>query len=79
MGKESTHTPGTVLAIPSGALNHVAKLASRKPFLNYEGVDKIYPDHANALCKASLAPPNFPAMGDLWRNQIEKLDIENEK
>ena len=39
--KESTHTPGTLCAIPSGVLNRLAKLTSRKPSIRYEGVDKI--------------------------------------
>ena len=64
--KESTYTPGTLRAIPSGDINRLAKLTSRKPFLRSEGVDKVYPDHANALRKAGLAPPDFPTMGDLW-------------
>ena len=63
VGKESTHTPGTLHAIPSGVLNRLTKLTSRKPPLHYEGVDKIYPNHANALREADFAPPNFPTMG----------------
>ena len=60
VGKESTHTPGTLRAIPSGVLNRLAKLTSRKPSIQAEAVDTIYPDHANALRKAGLAPPVFP-------------------
>ena len=69
VGKESTHTPSTLRTIPSGVLNRLAKLTSRKPSILSEGVDKIYPDHANALRKAGLAPPNFLTMGDLWSKQ----------
>ena len=79
VGKESTHTPGTLRAIPSGVLNRLAKLTSLKPSLNSEGVDEVYPDHANALHKAGLAPSDFPTMGDLWKMQDENLNIENEK
>ena len=79
VGKESIHTPGNLRAIPSGVFNRLAKLTSRKPSLHSEGVDKVYPDHANALRKAGLAPPDFPTMGDLWKMQDEKLEIENEK
>ena len=64
-GKEGTHTPGTLRAIPSGVLNRLAKLTSRNPSMNSEGVDKIYPDHTNALRKAGLTPPNFSTMGDI--------------
>ena len=79
VGKESTQTPGTLSAIPAGFLNRLAKLTLRNPSLHSEGVDIVYPDHANALCKAGLAPPYFPTMGYLWKMQDEKLDIENEK
>ena len=79
VSKESTHKPGTLRAIPLGVLNRLAKLTSRKPSLHSEGVDEIYPDHANILRKASLASPNLPIMGDLLRKQDEKLDMENEK
>ena len=79
VGKESTHTPGTLRAIPSGVLNRLAKITSRKPSIHYESVDKIYPDHANALRKAGLAPPNFPTMGDLWRKQDEKVEMKKEQ
>ena len=79
IGKESTHTPSTLRAIPSGVLNRLAKITSRKPSLHSEGADKVYPDNANSLRKAGLAPPDFPTMGDLRKIQDEKLDIENEK
>ena len=76
--KESTHIPGTLRAIPSGFLNLLTQITSRKPLINYEGVDKIYPKHVNALHKAGLTPPNFPTMGYLWSKQDEKVDIEKE-
>ena len=78
VGKEITHTPGTLCAIPSRVLNRLAKLTPRKTSIHSEGVDKIYPNHANALCKAGLTPPNFLTMGDLWSKQDEKVDIEKE-
>ena len=65
VGKETTHTPGTLRAIPSRVLNRLAKLNSRNPSLHSEGVDKVFPDYVNALRKACLAPPDFPTMGDL--------------
>ena len=77
--RDSTRTPGTLLAIPSGILNRLDKLTSRNPSIRAEAVDKIYPDHANALLKAGLAPPVLPTMGYLWRNQDEKVDNENER
>ena len=69
--KESTHTPGNIRGIPSGVLNLLAKLTSRKLSINSDGLNKIYPNHVNALCKTGLAPPNFPKMGNLWSKQAE--------
>ena len=69
VGKESTHTPGTLRAIPSGDLNRLAKPTSRKPSIHSEGVEKIYPKHGNTLRKAVLTPYNLPTMGYLWSNQ----------
>ena len=74
--KESTHRPGTLRAFPLGVLNRLDKLTSRKTSIHFEGVDKIYPDHVNALRKAGLVPPNFLTMGDLWRKQDAKVDME---
>ena len=76
VGKESTHASGTLHVIPSGVLNRLSKLTPRKTSIHSKGVDKIYPDHANALCKAGLTPLNFPTMGYLWSKQDEIADIE---
>ena len=62
VSKEITHTPGNIRAIPSGVLNHLAELASRKPSFQAEVVDTIYPAQSNALRKEVLAPPIFPTM-----------------
>ena len=69
VGKEINLTPGNICAIPSGVMNFLVKLTSQKPSLHSERVDKIYPNHANALREAGFAPPNFPTMGELWINQ----------
>ena len=76
VGKESTHTPGTLRVIPSGVLKHRSEITSRNPSIHAEAVDKIYPAHAKALRKAGLAPPVSPTMGYLWRKQDEKVDTE---
>ena len=79
VGQESTHTPGTFRVIPSRVLNSLAKLTLRNPSIHSEAVDKIYPAHANNICKAGLVPPIFPTMGYLWRNQDEKVENEKEQ
>ena len=75
----STHTPSTLRAILSGFLNQVAKLITRKPSFHLDGIDKIYPNHANAILKAGLASPNFPSMGDVWSKQDERVDTKKEQ
>ena len=79
VGKESTHTPGTLRAIPSRVFNRLEKLTSTKPSIQAAAVDTIYPAHANALRKAGLAPPIFPTMGELWEKQDEKLEKNKER
>ena len=78
-GKGSTHTPGTLREISLGFLYRLAKTTPQKTSLHSEGVEKVYPDHANNLREAGLARPNLPTMGDLWKIQDENMDIENEK
>ena len=41
VGKESTNTPCTLRAIPSGVLNGLTKLTSRNPSIHSEALDKI--------------------------------------
>ena len=65
VGKEITHTPSDLCAIPSGVLNRLANFTSQKTSLRSEGVDKINPNHANALRKTVLTPYNLPTIGDL--------------
>ena len=79
IGNESTHTPVTLRVIPSGVMNRLDKITSQKPSLHSEGVEKVCHDHANTLREACIAPPNFLTMGDLWKIQNYRLDIENEK
>ena len=66
VGKESTHTPGTLRAIPSGVFNRLTKITSRKPSILAAAVDSIYWAHANALRTAGRSPLFFPTMRELW-------------
>ena len=65
--------------IPSIVFNRLPKLTSRKPSIQAEAVDTIYPDHVNALRKAGIARTVFPTMGYLWRKQDEKAEKEKER
>ena len=64
IGKWSTHTTGTLHAIPSGVLNCLEKITSRKTIFQSEMVDNVYLDHVNNIRKAGLAPPISPTMGE---------------
>ena len=77
--KGSTHTPGYLIAIPLGLLNHLSNLNTRKTNFNYERVDNVYPKHANALQGAGLEPPIFPTMGEFWKGQHEKWILKKKK
>ena len=57
--------------IPSGLLNRLAKLTSRKPNFHSERVDNVYPDPANALREAEPAHLIFSTMGEWWKGQDE--------
>ena len=61
------------------SLRTLFKITSQKPYFHSERIDNVYPDHVNALHKASVSPPIFPKMGELWKDQYEKTDIDNEK
>ena len=56
VGKGITHTPGILHEIPSGVLNHLEKLTSRKASFHYERIENVYSGHANSLREAVLAP-----------------------
>ena len=79
VGKESTHTTGTLCEITLGVHSRLAKLTSRKPSLCSERVGNVYPNHVNALHKAGLSPSIFPIMGEVWKCQDERTNIEKEK
>ena len=64
--------------IHSVVLNCLDQITSQNPSLHSEGVDKIYPKHANALRKEGLAPSNLLTMVDLCSKQDEKVGMEKE-
>ena len=64
---------------PPESSTDLSKLTSRKPSIQAEAADTIYPAHTNALRKEGLAPPGFPSMGELWEKQDEKVDKNKER
>ena len=58
--KESTHTPDTLCAIPSGVLNRLAKITSRNPYIHAKVVDKIYPRPSKRSPQGEPSSSCFP-------------------
>ena len=56
LNKGSTHTKACFKAIPNGVLSRLAKLTSATEISKEKKLDELYPDHAEALRKADLAP-----------------------
>eukprot|EP00957_Ditylum_brightwellii_P002428 186982-Ditylum_brightwellii.AAC.1 len=52
---------------------------SRDDSLKGTRVDEIYPEHAEALRKAGLAPKVFPAFGEIWEKDDGKLTRKKKK
>ena len=79
IGKGSTHTPGTLCTVPLGVINCLEKLTLCKPIFHSERVENVYRDHMEALREVGLIPPIFLKMGELWKVQDEKMDIEKKR
>eukprot|EP00957_Ditylum_brightwellii_P161103 12266027-Ditylum_brightwellii.AAC.1 len=56
--------------------NQALKLTSREEDTGKQRIDKVYPEHAEALFIADVAPEtDFPILGDLWRDDDERREI----
>ena len=65
--KNSTHRATTFKSIANGVFTRLARLTSKIVANQEARIDEIYPDHAEALFIAELAPPtDFPTFKDLW-------------
>eukprot|EP00957_Ditylum_brightwellii_P170626 12987639-Ditylum_brightwellii.AAC.1 len=59
--RKSTHRPTTFKSFASGVFTRLARLTSKIAANEKASIDKIYPDRAEALFTANLAPPtDFP-------------------
>ena len=65
LNHDSTHSPSTFRAIPSGVLNRLSKLTSKSQSLKGIKLDEAYPHHARALRIAGIAPKIFPTFKEL--------------
>eukprot|EP00957_Ditylum_brightwellii_P059276 4500154-Ditylum_brightwellii.AAC.1 len=72
MDKNSTHRPTTFKSIANRVFTWLARLTLKIAANQNACIDDIYPDHAEALFMADLAPPtDFPTFNKLW-NDDEK-------
>eukprot|EP00957_Ditylum_brightwellii_P174628 13296686-Ditylum_brightwellii.AAC.1 len=59
--RESTHRPTTFKSIANGGFARLARFTSKIAANENAHINDIYPDHAEALFTADLAPPtDFP-------------------
>eukprot|EP00957_Ditylum_brightwellii_P016085 1211601-Ditylum_brightwellii.AAC.1 len=62
----STHRPTTFKSIVNGGFTRLARLTSKIAANENARINEIYPDHAEALFAADLAPPtDFPTFNKL--------------
>ena len=77
LNEDSTHLPSTFRAIPAGVLNRLSSLTSKSKKLDHVRIDKIYPEHAEALKTAGIAPDEFPTFKEL--EKLRELKSKKEK
>jgi hypothetical protein len=77
LNKGSTHTKACFKAIPNGVLGRLAKLTSATEISKEKKLDELYPDHAEALRKADLAPKTFPTLKETLNKISEQNDPVN--
>eukprot|EP00957_Ditylum_brightwellii_P135923 10367299-Ditylum_brightwellii.AAC.1 len=67
--RESMHRPTTFKSVANGVFTWLARLTLKIAANENARMDEIYPDHAEALFTANLAPPtDFPTFNELWQN-----------
>eukprot|EP00957_Ditylum_brightwellii_P123113 9386855-Ditylum_brightwellii.AAC.1 len=74
--KASVHRPTTFKSIVSGGFTYLARLTLNIAANENAQIDKLYPDHDEALFIADLSPPtDFPMFQELWQdNEKQKLE-----
>eukprot|EP00957_Ditylum_brightwellii_P047357 3597731-Ditylum_brightwellii.AAC.1 len=70
----SCHRPCTFKSITSGVYLRLVRLTSKTVENGEKQLDKIYPEHANALLAAELGPVEFPTLDKIWEKEaLSKL------
>eukprot|EP00957_Ditylum_brightwellii_P179793 13696150-Ditylum_brightwellii.AAC.1 len=71
--KASTHRPTAFKSIANGVLTQLARLTLNIAASRNKQIDKLYPDHREALFIVDLAPPmDFSSYGELWQADGER-------
>ena len=73
MDRNSTHRPTTFKSVANGVFTQLARLTSRSVANGNTQINDVYPDHAEALFTADLAPPtDFLTFDELWHDDKEQ-------
>eukprot|EP00957_Ditylum_brightwellii_P050243 3810345-Ditylum_brightwellii.AAC.1 len=71
--RNSAHQPTTFKSIANGVFTWLARLTLRSVANGDAQIDDVYPDHAEALFTADLAPlTDFLTFDKLWRDDKEQ-------
>ena len=65
LNSDSTHTNCCMKAIPFGLFKRLTKLTSINKRIMNKKINELYPDHAEALKIAGLAPKKFPTIRNI--------------
>eukprot|EP00957_Ditylum_brightwellii_P028956 2187360-Ditylum_brightwellii.AAC.1 len=76
---QSTHHPSTFPLIATRIITRLCWLMSWGASLRETQVDEIYPEHAEALRKAGLAPGIFLTFGEIWEKDDGRLMRKKKK
>eukprot|EP00957_Ditylum_brightwellii_P097170 7400501-Ditylum_brightwellii.AAC.1 len=77
--QQSTHRPSTFKSIATGVYTRLSQLTSYSDSTANKFIDKLYPDHAEALNAANLVNGKFPKFGEIWKNQTSDVAMEENK
>eukprot|EP00957_Ditylum_brightwellii_P142696 10872519-Ditylum_brightwellii.AAC.1 len=76
---QNTHRPLTFKSIAAGVYTQFSCLTSYSDSTVSKSIDKLYPDHAAVLNTAHLVNGKFPNFGEIWKNQVNGVAIEEKK
>ena len=78
LNQSSTHQNCTFRAITGGVIKRLAQLTSLTPENENKTIDELYPDHAQALKSANLAPKQYLTLKESTEEIRTKTDARLE-